>query len=91
MFDPRIYRAGLVPALLAFVVAAFSIESAPHALTTTLPPDSFSGGRAFAELGELAVRYPSRRPGSAGDDALARRVRTALRQEGFRVRDLPSG
>jgi hypothetical protein len=87
MFDPRIYRAGLVPALLAFVVGAFSIESAPRALTTTLPPDSFSGGRAFGELGELATRYPSRRPGSPGDDALAGRVRTALRQEGFRVRD----
>src|SRR5204862_2409061 len=63
------------------------IESAPHALTTTLPPDSFSGGRAFGELGELATRYPSRRPGSAGDDALAGRVRTTLREEGFRVRD----
>lgn len=87
MFDPRIYRAGLVPALLAFVVGAFSIESAPPALTTTLPPDSFSGGRAFGELGDLAQRYPSRRPGGAGDDALAGRVRTALLQEGFRVRD----
>jgi hypothetical protein len=87
MFDPRIYRAGLVPALLAFVVGAFSIESAPHALTTTLPPDSFSGGRAFGELGELAARYPSRQPGGAGDEALAGRVRGALRQEGFRVSD----
>jgi hypothetical protein len=87
MFDPRIYRAGLVPALLAFVVGAFSIESAPPALTTTLPPDSFSGGRALADLGDLAHRYPARRPGGPGDDALALRVRSALREQGFRVRD----
>jgi hypothetical protein len=87
MVDPRIYRAGLLPALLAFVIAAFSIESAPAPLTTTLPPDSFSGGRAFAELQELAQRYPSRRPGSAGDDALAGRVRSTLLGTGFRVLD----
>ncbi|MDQ6915696.1 MAG: hypothetical protein M3155_07800, partial [Actinomycetota bacterium] len=82
MLDPRIYRAGLVPALLAFVVGAFSIETAPRALTTTLPPDSFSGVRAAAELRDLAQRYPSRRPGEAGDDALAGRVRSTLRGAG---------
>jgi len=87
MLDPRIYRAGLVPALLAFIVGAFSIQPAPRALTTTLPPDSFSGGRAFAELHDLAQRYPSRKPGSRGDDRLAGRVRTSLVDAGFRVRD----
>jgi hypothetical protein len=88
MLDPRIYRAGLVPALLAFIVGAFSIETAPRALTTTLPPDSFSGPRAAAELRDLAHRYPSRHPGGAGDDALGGRVRSTLRGEGFRVHDL---
>ena len=33
-------RTGII---CAFIVGAFSIQPAPRALTTTLPPDSFSG------------------------------------------------
>jgi hypothetical protein len=87
VLDPRIYRAGLLPALLALIVAAFSIEQPDRPLTTTLPPDSFSGARAFATLGALAREHPSRRPGSRGDEALATRVRDELRAGGFRVSD----
>jgi hypothetical protein len=87
VLDPRIYRAALLPALLAFVVAAFSIQQPEAPLTATLPPDSFSGARAFGTLGALAHQFPSRRPGSAGDNALASRVRAELLRGGFRVRD----
>src|SRR5215218_9668267 len=87
MLDPRIYRAGLIPALLAIVVAAFSVEQPPRALTATLPPDSFSGARAFGTLTALAQEFPSRTPGGRGDGALALRVATELRRSGFRVRD----
>jgi hypothetical protein len=87
VLDPRIYRAALLPALLAFVVAAFSIQQPQAPLTTTLPPDSFSGARAFGTLATLGQEFPSRRPGSRGDTALANRVRSELRQGGFRVRD----
>ena len=93
MLDPRIYRAGLFPVLLALVVAAFSIQSPPRPLTASLPPDSFSGARAYAELQQLAGAFPQRAPGSRGDAALASRVEAELelREEGsdapgFRVR-----
>lgn len=93
MLDWRIYRAGVVPVLLAVVVAAFSIQSPPRPLTTTLPPDSFSGGRAYAELRQLARAFPERSPGGRGDRVLASRVKRELErkeegseQPGFRVR-----
>jgi len=87
VLDPRIYRAGLLPALLALVIAAFSLQEPQAPLTTTLPPDSFSGMRAFGTLGSLAQEFPSRRPGSQGDTALAERVRTEMRRDGFHVRE----
>lgn len=87
MLDPRVYRAGLLPALLALIVAAFSIQRPPAPLTATLPPDSFSGARAFGTLQALRDEFPSRRPGGDGDTALAGRVRDDLRRAGFRVAD----
>lgn len=87
MLDPRVYRAGLLPALLALIVAAFSIQQPPAPLTATLPPDSFSGARAFGTLQALRDDFPSRRPGSDGDEALASRVRGDLIRAGFRIDD----
>ena len=87
MLDPRVYRAGLLPALLALIVAAFSIQQPPAPLIATLPPDSFSGARAFGTLQALRDEFPSRRPGSDGDNALASHVRGDLVRAGFRVRD----
>jgi hypothetical protein len=93
MLDPWIYRAGLVPVLLAVVVAAFSIQTPPRPLTATLPPDSFSGARAYVELQQLVRAFPNRAPGGSGDRALASRVERELMQRedesqrpGFRVR-----
>lgn len=86
MLDPRIYRAGLIPALLALVIAAFSIEQPPPALTAALPPDSFNGTVANASLRALRASYPSRRPGSAGDRRLASHAGAVLRASGFEVR-----
>lgn len=85
MLDPRIYQAALVPVVLAVIVAAFSIETPPGGLRATLPPDSFSGDRALAELHTLATAFPSRQPGGPGDAALARRVREQLRGAGLQV------
>jgi len=86
MLDPRIYRAALAPALVALVIAAFSIQSPPLPLNAGLPPDSFSATRSFAGLHELAARYPSRSPGGSGDRALARRVTAELGRNAFQVR-----
>lgn len=79
MLDPRLYRGALLPVLLAVIVFAFSLENRPAPATTTLAPDAFVGARAATQLRALAAAYPDRRPGSAGDEALARRVAANLR------------
>jgi hypothetical protein len=78
MINWRLYRVAFVPFLLALAVAAFSLEGRPPALTSTLAPEAFEGERAMAELKSLAAAYPDRRPGSAGDEALARHVARTL-------------
>lgn len=92
MFNWRLYRAGLLPVLLAIAIAAFSLGARPSPLGSSLAPDAFDGARAFAELGPLASRFRDRRPGSAGDDELASYVTSRFRavgagsKGGFRVR-----
>ena len=90
MIDPRIYRAALVPVLLAFVLLAFSLENRPQPMRTSLAPDAFQGDRAFDrayESGEgLSERFADRRPGSDGDNRLAAEIATQMRGAGFRVR-----
>lgn len=82
MLDPRIYRAAFVPLLLAILVVAFSLESRPRAIGTTLAPDAFNGPGAFLALGQYAREYPLRRPGDRDDDRLAERVARDLRAVG---------
>src|SRR3954452_8613809 len=79
MLDPRIYRAALVPVLLAVIVCAFSLQDQPSPRTTTLAPDAFSGSRAERQLADLARAFPVRRAGDAADAALGRRVADSLR------------
>ncbi len=92
MLNGRLYRVTFVPFLVALGIAAFSLAARPLPLTSTLAPDAFDGGSAFAELKSLAAEFPDRRPGSAGDDALAQRVAHTLEglggagRGGFQVR-----
>jgi hypothetical protein len=79
MLDGRIYRAAFAPLLLALLVAAFALAERPRPIGTTLAADAFDGRRAFATLEQLRRTFPNRRPGSPGDDALARRVEQARR------------
>jgi len=79
MLDARIYRAALVPVLLAVIVCAFSLQDQPQPITTTLAPDAFSGGRVERELADLARAFPARRAGDAVDSALGRRLAEDLR------------
>jgi len=91
MLDPRIYRAALLPVLLAVIVVAFSLENRPRAIGTTLVPDAFDARRSTQTLDGLARRYPERRPGGPGDNALAAEVTTRLRAlPTFEVRTLRS-
>jgi len=92
MLNGRLYRVTFVPFLVALGIAAFSLTARPLPLTSTLAPDAFDGQSAFAELKSLAAEFPDRRPGSAGDDALAERVAHTLEglggagRGGFQVR-----
>jgi hypothetical protein len=78
MLDWRLYRAAFVPFLLVLAVAALSLSARPRPLSSTLAPDAFDGASAFAELRSLASQFPDRRPGSAGDRALAARVASTI-------------
>lgn len=82
MLNGRLYRAALVPVLLALAVAAFSLQARPAPYASSLAPDAFEGSRAFAELRALTHRWPVRPPGSAGDEAMARYVAGRLREMG---------
>jgi hypothetical protein len=90
MLDPRIYRMGIVPVVLAVIVLAFSLEDQSGALSTNIVPDAFNGGQAYAMMQTLARRFPNRTPGSAQDGqpgrpGLASYVAGQLRGDGFTV------
>jgi Peptidase family M28 len=78
MLNGRIYRAACLPLLLALVVAGVSFSDRSGPITSTLATDAFDGARAAEELSSLARSFPDRRPGSAGDDALAEHVAHTL-------------
>jgi hypothetical protein len=82
MLDARIYRAALIPVLLAAIVCAFSLQDRPAPITTTLAPDAFSGSRTAGGLADLADAFPVRRPGGRADGALAARIAAELRGMG---------
>ena len=87
MLEPRIYRAALIPALVAVVVTMFSLESRPPPVPQELAADVlFEGRLASGALRQLVSRHPDRRPGRPGDAASAAIVRDALAERGFETR-----
>src|SRR5262245_27144434 len=86
VIEPRIYRAAFVPALLALVLAAFSLESRPAPLPQGLLADVlFDGNLAAQAAAQIADRRPNRRPGSPGDLGMANDVAGQLGRRGFSV------
>jgi hypothetical protein len=83
LVDLRIYRAALVPALLALVVVMFSLQERPRPLAATLAPEAFRGTAALADARRLAERYPARQAGSGGDAALGDLVESRFRGLGI--------
>jgi hypothetical protein len=84
VIEPRIYRAAFVPALFAFMLAMFSLGDRPAPLPQSGAADVlFDGQSAAQQLQSIVQRAPSRRPGSAGDDAVAGAVVHRFRQQGF--------
>lgn len=78
MLNGRLYRAAFVPFVIALGIAAFSLGSRPLPRTSTLAPDAFEGAPAYSELQRLDASFPRRRPGSPGDEELARDVAQKL-------------
>ena len=85
MLEPRVYRAAFIPALLALVVAAFSLESRPRPLPQGLAADIPLEDDTERTLRTLVASHPDRRAGKTGDRATAAIVRDQLRDRGFRV------
>jgi hypothetical protein len=86
VFEPRVYRAAFIPALLVVVLTMFSLQSRPPPLAQGLAADVLFDGRvAAAAAAQIAAAAPDRRPGSGGDRATAQRVESAFVGSGFRV------
>jgi hypothetical protein len=85
MLDPRIYRTGLIAVALALIVFAFSLESQPAALQTTLAPDAYNPQNAQNTLAWLGRNFPDRRPGSDGDSRMADYMAGSLGKLGYQV------
>lgn len=84
MIEPRLYRAAFLPALLALIVAAFSLEDRPAPLPQALAADVlFQGNTAAASATRLATSFPDRRAGSSGDRAAGMEVAHAFNTSGF--------
>ncbi len=75
MFDPRIYRAALLPAVAAFVLLMFSFEPIPNPLPPPVSTPTFDGTEAARTARSIVQLAPDRPPGSTGDDAVADLVR----------------
>jgi hypothetical protein len=88
VLDLRLYRASLLPFIIAALIAAFSLTPLPSPLWSTLPPVAFNAARAQTLLHHLATAFPNRQPGSPGDDRLASDVADRLSADGFNVTTL---
>lgn len=82
MINLRLYRASLLLAPLAIVIAMFSLQSVPDGGEATIAPDSFDGSRAAGLARNLAELAPSPQPGSDSDETLARLVAERFGQIG---------
>jgi hypothetical protein len=86
MFNARLYRAALLPAVIAFVVMMFSFEPIPNAIEEPVATPEFGGTAAARQARQIALRAEDRTPGSEGDRTIAATVRDAFEAiEGARV------
>lgn len=86
MIEPRIYRAAFVPALLALVLAMFSLESRPRPLVQSLAADVvFDGSQAVAAARTVLGAADDRRAGTRGNRAAADLVAASFGRRGFDV------
>ena len=79
MLEMRLYRVGLLLALVATVVLMFSVVSRPPALRSDVAADAFDGASAAAQARRLLELAPDRTPGGPGDAAAAEFVAERFR------------
>jgi peptidase M28-like protein len=90
VIDPRIYRAGFLPALVAVVVVMFSVQPLPDPLQPPISPAEFEAGPATHTASQIVDAAPSRTPGSQGDAAAADLVTQSFSEiEGGEVSEQP--
>jgi hypothetical protein len=91
MIEPRVYRAAFVPALLALVLAMFSLQSRPGPLEQGLAADVLFDGRlAAVSAATIAQDEPDRRAGRPGNRRTADFVAGELETVGFPDPELQS-
>jgi hypothetical protein len=84
MVDFRLYRAAFLPALVALVIVAFSLDGVPEPISSGLAPSVLQAREAVSTARQIATRAPSRPPGSDGDAAVGDLVER-------RFSEIPSG
>jgi hypothetical protein len=86
VIEARLYRAAFIPAVVALLLAMFSLESRPGPLPQGLAADVlFDGDQAAASADRLVAQQPDRRAGTHGDRSTAALVAAAFTSRGFRV------
>jgi hypothetical protein len=86
VIEPRVYRAAFLPAVLALVVAMFSLQDEPPAPPLDTAADViFEGDAATTEAERIVRREPDRRVGTDGDVTTAELVAESFEESGFDV------
>ncbi len=80
MFDLRLYRLAMVPALAALVLLMFSFEPVPNPLQEPVATPEFEAIPAARQARQIVARAPERTPGSEGDRTIAALVEDAFSQ-----------
>jgi hypothetical protein len=86
VIEPRLYRAAFLPALLAVIVAMFSLQDRPQGLPQSLAADVlFQGKVAIDTINQIVTGTPDRRAGTLGDRSEADVVAHSFASSGFRT------
>jgi hypothetical protein len=84
VIELRLYRAAFLPALLAVIVAMFSLEARPPGVPQTLAADVlFQGKAASTAIDQIVGQTPDRRAGTLGDKTAANTVAHSFASSGF--------
>ncbi len=70
VIDLRIYRTVFLAALLAVVVALFSVQAVPSPLAESATPSTFETGAVAEATRAIIEAAPDRTPGGPGDNAI---------------------